>query len=109
YSVSHQVHMQILENHVKSLFFSYIHSCANGCMGMLAMGAVGIDVTMAIAGEPFYVAMPQVWGIELTGKLPDWVSAKDIILELLRRYDVKGGVGRVIEYYGSGVETLSAM
>src|SRR5699024_7091078 len=85
------------------------HTCANGCMGMLAMGAGGIDVALAIAGEPFYVKMPEVWGIELTGELPDWVSAKDVILELLRRHDVKGGVGRVIEYYGPGVETLSAM
>src|SRR5690625_1545134 len=107
--VSHPVHMQRLAKPGKTLLGSDSHTCANGCMGMLAMGAGGIDVAMAIAGEPFYVTMPQVWGIELTGKLPDWVSAKDIILELLRRYDVKGGVGRVIEYYGSGVETLSAM
>jgi len=107
--VSHPVHMQRLAKPGKTLLGSDSHTCANGCMGMLAMGAGGIDVAMAIAGEPFYVTMPQVWGIELTGKLPDWVSAKDIILELLRRYDVKGAVGRVIEYYGSGVETLSAM
>src|SRR5699024_11294381 len=84
-------------------------TCANGCMGMLAMGAGGIDVALAIAGEPFYVKMPEVWGIGLTGELPDWVSAKDVILELLRRHDVKGGVWRVIEYYGPGVETISAM
>ncbi len=73
------------------------------------MGAGGIDVAMAIAGEPFYVKMPEVWGVKLTGKLPDWVSAKDVILELLRRHDVKGGVGKVIEYFGPGVENLSAM
>ena len=107
--VSHPVHMQRLAKPGKTLLGSDSHTCANGCMGMLAMGAGGIDVAMAIAGEPFYVTMPQVWGIELTGRLPDWVSAKDIILELLRRYDVKGAVGRVIEYYGPGVETLSAM
>src|SRR5690625_4965296 len=107
--VSHPVHMQRLAKPGKTLLGSDSHTCANGCMGMLAMGAGGIDVAMAIAGEPFYVTMPQVWGIELTGQLPDWVSAKDIILELLRRYDVKGGVGRVIEYYGPGVDTLSAM
>ncbi len=107
--VSHPVHMQRLAKPGKTLLGSDSHTCANGCMGMLAMGAGGIDVAMAIAGEPFYVTMPQVWGIELTGKLPDWVSAKDVILELLRRYDVKGGVGRVIEYYGPGVDTLSAM
>ncbi|HLR79610.1 MAG TPA: aconitate hydratase [Bacillota bacterium] len=107
--VSHPVHMQRLAKPGKTLLGSDSHTCANGCMGMLAMGAGGIDVALAIAGEPFYVKMPEVWGIELTGELPDWVSAKDVILELLRRHDVKGGVGRVIEYYGPGVETLSAM
>lgn len=78
-------------------------------MGMLAMGAGGIDVAMAIAGEPYYINMPQVWGVRLTGELPDWVSAKDVILEMLRRHDVKGGVGKVIEYYGPGLKNLSAM
>lgn len=107
--VSHPIHMQRLAKPGKTLLGSDSHTCANGCMGMLAMGAGGIDVALAIAGEPFYVKMPEVWGVELTGELPDWVSAKDVIFELLRRYDVKGGVGRVIEYYGPGVETLSAM
>jgi aconitate hydratase len=107
--VSHPVHMQRLAKPGKTLLGSDSHTCANGCMGMLAMGAGGIDVAMAMAGEPFYVKMPKVWGIELTGKLPDWVSAKDIILELLRRYDVKGGVGRVLEFYGPGLKELNAM
>ena len=107
--VSHPVHMQRLAKPGKTLLGSDSHTCANGCMGMLAMGAGGLDVALAIAGEPFYVKMPQVWGIKLTGKLNDWVSAKDFILELLRRHDVKGGVGKVIEYYGPGVDTLSAM
>src|SRR5699024_1442471 len=107
--VSHPVHMQRLAKPGKTLLGSDSHTCANGCMGMLAMGAGGIDVAMAIAGEPFYVKMPKVWGVKLTGKLPDWVSAKDVILELLRRHDVKGGVGTVIEYFGPGVENLSAM
>ncbi|MEK4026989.1 MULTISPECIES: aconitate hydratase [Bacillaceae] len=107
--VSHPVHMQRLAKPGKTLLGSDSHTCANGCMGMLAMGAGGLDVALAIAGEPFYVKMPQVWGIKLTGKLNDWVSAKDVILELLRRHGVKGGVGRVIEYYGPGVATLSAM
>jgi len=107
--VSHPVHMQRLAKPGKTLLGSDSHTCANGCMGMLAMGAGGIDVALAIAGEPFYVKMPKVWGIKLTGELPDWVSAKDVILELLRRHDVKGGVGKVIEYYGPGVEKLSAM
>ncbi|SHG54695.1 aconitate hydratase [Ornithinibacillus halophilus] len=107
--VSHPVHMQRLAKPGKTLLGSDSHTCANGCMGMLAMGAGGIDVALAIAGEPFYVKMPQVWGIKLTGELPDWVSAKDVIFELLRRHDVKGGVGKVIEYYGPGLESLSAM
>lgn len=107
--VSHPVHMQSLAKPGKTLLGSDSHTCANGCMGMLAMGAGGMDVAMAIAGEPFYVRMPQVWGIRLTGKLPDWVSAKDVILELLRRHDVKGAVGKVIEYYGPGLDHLSAM
>lgn len=107
--VSHPVHMQRLAKPGKTLLGSDSHTCANGCMGMLAIGAGGIDVAMAIAGEPFYVKMPKVWGIKLTGKLPDWVSAKDVILELLRRHDVKGGVNRVIEYYGPGLKELDAM
>lgn len=107
--VSHPVHMQRLAKPGKTLLGSDSHTCANGCMGMLAMGAGGIDVALAIAGEPFYVKMPQVWGVKLTGELPDWVSAKDVILEMLRRHGVKGGVGRVIEYYGPGLKHLSAM
>lgn len=107
--VSHPIHMQRLAKPGKTLLGSDSHTCANGCMGMLAMGAGGIDVAMAIAGEPFYVKMPKIWGIKLTGKLPDWVSAKDAILELLRRHDVKGGVGKIIEYYGPGLNYLSAM
>src|SRR5690625_3479342 len=101
--------MQHLAKPGKTLLGSDSHTCANGCMGMLAMGAGGLDVALAIAGEPFYLRMPKVWGIELTGKLPDWVSAKDVILEMLRRHDVKGGVGYVIEYYGPGLKELSAM
>ncbi|WP_077324251.1 aconitate hydratase [Virgibacillus siamensis] len=107
--VSHPVHMQRLAKPGKTLLGSDSHTCANGSMGMLAMGAGGIDVALAIAGEPFYVKMPQVWGVKLTGKLPDWVSAKDVIFELLRRHDVKGGVGKVVEYFGPGLKNLSAM
>ncbi|WP_059103164.1 aconitate hydratase [Shouchella shacheensis] len=107
--VSHPVHMQRLAKPGKTLLGSDSHTCANGCMGMLAMGAGGIDVAMAIAGEPFHVKMPEIWGIKLTGELPDWVSAKDVIFELLRRYDVKGGVGKIMEYYGPGLRNLNAM
>ena len=74
---------------------------------MLAIGAGGLDVALAMAGIPFHVAAPKFFGVKLTGKLRPWVSGKDVILEMLRRFTVKGGVGKVIEYYGSGVETLS--
>src|SRR5699024_8261510 len=107
--VSHPVHMQRLAKPGKTLLGSDSHTCANGCMGMLAMGDGGIDVAMAITGEPIYIKMPEIFGIKLTGELPDWVSAKDVIFELLRRYDVKGGVGKIIEYYGPGLDKLSAM
>ncbi len=107
--VSHPVHMQELAIPGKTLLGSDSHTCANGCMGMLAMGAGGVDVTMAMAGEAYHVEMPRVMGIKVTGKLPDWVSAKDVILELLRRHSVKGGVGRILEYYGPGLDDLSAM
>ncbi|TGB02756.1 aconitate hydratase [Halobacillus salinus] len=107
--VSHPVHMQRLAKPGKTLLGSDSHTCANGCMGMLAMGAGGIDVAMAIAGEPFYVKMPKVWGVKVTGKMPDWVSAKDAILEMLKRHGVKGGVNHIFEYYGPGLENLTAM
>lgn len=107
--VSHPVHMERFGIPGKTLLGSDSHTCAGGSLGMLAMGAGGIEVAMAIAGKPFHITMPKVWGVKLTGKLPDWVSAKDIILELLRRYDVKGGIGKIIEYYGSGIKHLSAM
>lgn len=107
--VSHPVHMQYFGKPGKTLLGSDSHTCASGSLGMLAIGAGGLEVAMAIAGEPYYVRMPEVWGIRLTGKLPDWVSAKDVILEMLRRYGVRGGFGRIIEYYGPGLACLSAM
>lgn len=107
--VSHPVHMQEFAKPGKTLLGSDSHTCANGAMGMLAMGAGGIDVTLAMTGQPYYIKMPKVMGVELTGRLPDWVSAKDVILEMLRRHSVKGGVGRIIEYYGDGLDDLSAM
>ena len=93
----------------KTMAGSDSHTCAAGSMAMLAIGSGGLEVAMAIAGYPLYIKMPKVLGVKLTGKLPDWVSAKDVILEMLRRYDVKGGVGYVIEYYGAGLKHLSAM
>ena len=107
--VSHPVHMQYFGKPGKTLLGSDSHTPAAGSLGMLAIGAGGLDVAMAIAGQPFYLTMPRIWGVKLTGKLPDWVSAKDIILEILRRHTVKGGLGHVIEYYGPGLKELSAM
>ncbi|SHI58141.1 aconitase [Arenibacter nanhaiticus] len=107
--VSHPVHMERFGKPGKTLVGSDSHSCAAGSLGMLAIGTGGLDVALAIAGEPYFVKMPKVMGVKLTGKLPDWVSAKDIILEMLRRHDVKGGVGKILEYYGDGLKSLSAM
>ena len=107
--VSHPVHQQFFGAPGKTLLGSDSHTCAAGALGMLAMGAGGMEVALAIAGEPFYVVMPEVWNIRLEGILPPWVSAKDVILELLRRHGVKGGVGKVLEYTGPGLDGLSAM
>ena len=107
--VSHPVHMERFGIPGKTLLGSDSHTCAAGSLGMLAIGAGGLEVAMAMAGEPFHVKMPKVWGIELTGRLPDWVSAKDIILEMLRRHGVDGGIGKIVEYYGPGLENLTAM
>ena len=107
--VSHPVHQERFGKPGKTLLGSDSHTPAAGAIGMLAMGAGGLDVAMAMAGRPYTVNMPEVWGVKLTGKLPDWVSAKDVILEMLRRHGVDGGLGRVIEYYGPGLEELSTM
>lgn len=107
--VSHPVHMQRFGIPGKTLIGSDSHTPAAGSMGMLSFGAGGIDVAMAMAGEPMYIKMPRVLGVKLTGELPDWVSAKDVVLEMLRRYDVHGCRGTIIEYYGPGLDRLSAM
>jgi aconitate hydratase len=107
--VSHPVHMQRFGAPGKTLLGSDSHTCAAGSLGMLAIGTGGMDVALAMAGEPYHVRMPEIWGVRLDGELPDWVSAKDVILELLRRHDVDGGYGRIVEYHGPGVATLSAM
>ena len=107
--VSHPVHMERFGKPGRTLLGSDSHTPAAGSLGMLAIGAGGLDVAMAMAGEPFWLQMPQIWGIHLTGQLPDWVSAKDVILEMLRRHGVAGGVGRIVEYHGPGLASLSAM
>ncbi len=107
--VSHPLHQAHFGRPGLTMIGSDSHTCAAGALGMLAIGVGGLEVAMATAGQPLYVEMPQIWGVELTGELPDWVSAKDVILELLRRHDVKGGVGRIIEYHGPGLADLTAM
>lgn len=107
--VSHPVHMERFGLPGKTLLGSDSHTCAAGSLGMLAFGAGGLEVALAMAGEPFYVRMPKIMGVKLTGRLPDWVSAKDVILEMLRRHGVSGGVGKIIEYYGPGLANLTAM
>lgn len=107
--VSHPTHMQRFGIPGKTLAGSDSHTCAAGSLGMLAIGVGGLEVALAMAGRPLYVRMPQVWGVRLTGSLPPWVSAKDVILELLRRHGVKGAVNRVLEYHGPGLGSLTAM
>jgi len=106
--VSHQVHMERFGVPGKTLLGADSHTPGAAGVSMLGIGAGGLDVTLAMAGYPYYLPCPKVLGVRLTGKLPDWVSAKDVILEMLRRYDVKGCVGKIIEYYGPGVKSLSA-
>ncbi|HSD88851.1 MAG TPA: aconitate hydratase [Kofleriaceae bacterium] len=107
--VSHPLHMERFGKPGKTLLGSDSHTCAAGSLGMLAIGAGGLEVALAMAGEPFHVRMPRILGVRLDGTLPDWVSAKDVILEMLRRHGVTGGLGAIIEYYGPGLACLSAM
>ncbi len=107
--VSHPVHMERFGVPGKTLLGCDSHTCAAGALGMLAIGAGGLEVAMAMAGKPFHLRMPKIWSVRLHGRLPDWVSAKDVILEMLRRHGVSGGRGKIIEYQGPGLDTLSAM
>ncbi len=106
--ISHQVHMERFGRPGLTMLGADSHTPGAAGLSMLAIGAGGLDVALAMAGYPYYLPCPKVFGVKLVGQLADWVSAKDVILEMLRRYDVKGCVGKVIEYYGSGVLTLSA-
>ena len=105
--ICHQVHLERFGIPGKTLIGSDSHTPTGGGIGMLAMGAGGLDVAVAMGGGAYYISMPKMVRINLTGKLRPWVSAKDIILEVLRRMTVKGGVGKIIEYGGEGVKTLS--
>ena len=105
--ICHQVHLERFGIPGKTLIGSDSHTPTGGGIGMLAMGAGGLDVAVAMGGGTYYITMPKMVRINLTGKLSPWVSAKDIILEVLRRMSVKGGVGKIIEYGGEGVATLT--
>jgi aconitate hydratase len=105
--ICHQLHLERFGVPGQTLIGSDSHTPTAGGLGMLAFGAGGLDVACAMAGEPFYITMPKVVKVELTGRLKPWVSAKDIILELLRLLSVKGGRGKVFEFSGPGTKTLS--
>ncbi len=105
--ICHQVHLERFGVPGKTLIGSDSHTPTGGGIGMIAIGAGGLDVAVAMGGGAYYITYPKIVKINLTGKLSPWVSAKDVILEVLRRMSVKGGVGKVIEYCGEGVKTLS--
>jgi aconitate hydratase len=105
--ISHQVHLERFGAPGKTLLGSDSHTPTGGGLGMLAIGAGGLDVAMAMAGKPFYLVMPKIFGVRLSGKLPDWVSARDILLALLQQLSVKGGVGYIMEYFGPGLNELT--
>lgn len=105
--ISHFAHLERFDVPGETLLGADSHTCTAGALAMLAVGAGGVEVAAAMAGEPFFLKMPEVVRVNLFGRLGPWVSAKDVILELLRRLTVKGGLGRVLEYVGPGVQTLS--
>lgn len=104
--ICHQVNLERFSVPGKTLLGSDSHTPTSGGAGMLAIGVGGLDVAVAMGGAPFYFKMPKVVGVKLTGSLKPWVSTKDVILEMLRRLTVKGGLGRIFEYYGPGVSTI---
>lgn len=105
--ICHQVHLERFGKPGKTLIGSDSHTPTGGGIGMLAIGAGGLDVAVAMGGGAYYIQMPKMVRVNLTGKLQPWVSAKDIILEVLRIMSVKGGVGKIVEYGGEGVKTLT--
>ncbi len=105
--ICHQLHLERFARPGKTLLGSDSHTPTGGGVSMIAIGAGGLDVAAAMAGEPFHLKMPNIVNVYLTGKLPDFVSAKDVILEVLRRIGVKGAVNKVLEYTGPGIKTLS--
>ncbi len=105
--ICHQVHLERFGKPGKTLIGSDSHTPTGGGIGMIAIGAGGMDVAVAMGGGTYYITCPKIVKVELTGKLSPWIAAKDVILEVLRRLSVKGGVGKIIEYTGEGVKTLS--
>ncbi len=105
--ISHQVHLERFSVPGKTLLGSDSHTPTAGGAGMLAFGAGGLDVALALAGQPFYLVVPDILGVRLTGQFQPWVSAKDVILELLRRLTVKGGRGKILEFFGPALRRLS--
>ena len=105
--ICHQVHLERFGVPGKTLIGSDSHTPTGGGIGMIAIGAGGMDVAVAMGGGTYYITCPEIVKVELSGKLSPWVAAKDVILEVLRRLSVKGGVGKIIEYCGAGVKTLS--
>jgi aconitate hydratase len=104
--VSHHVHRQRFGVPGQTLLGSDSHTTTGGCLGMLAMGAGGVEIAMAMAGHPYYIRTPRIWGIHVEGQFQPFVSGKDLILELLRRYTCKAGTGKIMEFFGSGVMNM---
>ncbi len=105
--ICHQVQLERFSEPGKTLLGADSHTPNSGGLGALAIGAGGLDVAVAMGGGTFYTVMPSIVGVRLTGELGPWVTAKDVILEMLRRLSVKGGVGKIVEYFGPGVATLT--
>ncbi len=105
--ICHQVHLERFGKPAKTLLGSDSHTPTGGGLGMLAIGAGGLDVAVAMGGGAYFLPMPKICNVKLIGSLPEWVTAKDVILEVLRVMSVKGGVGKILEYTGEGVKTLS--
>ncbi len=104
--VSHHVHRQRFGVPGQTLLGSDSHTTTGGCLGMLAMGAGGVEIAMAMAGHPYYIRTPKIWGIRVEGQFQPFVSGKDMILELLRRYTCKAGTGKIMEFFGPGVKNM---
>jgi len=105
--ICHQIHLERFAKPGETLLGADSHTPNAGAMGMIAIGVGGLDVALAMAGEPYYLKMPEIVLVKLKGKPPPWVASKDILLELLRRLTVRGGVGKIFEFGGPGVERLS--